>query len=90
MQYSLNTRILQRTGTSPFVLMFGREPNGKMHFNSTKLITDEDIKRIKDHWEHMNNLVYPATRERVELAQKDKVQTFNTTHPIRSYEPVGL
>ena len=77
LQFYLNTRILNRIGTSPFVLMFGREPNGSMDIDSTKMVTEDDIKRIEEHWMLMNQVVYQATAERVDIAQEKKRKSFD-------------
>ena len=80
--YFLNVRISSRTGSSPFVLMFGRQPYGKQEYWINKNRIPTDVVRWIEEWNRINNVVYPAIVERVMADQAKRSDQFNQSHKI--------
>lgn len=60
-QRALNERIMQRTGSSPFTLMFGRAPNSLAH----QTVADNEQQQ-QQRMEALANIVWPIIRKRAD------------------------
>lgn len=72
-QLVINMKVKQRTGSTPFSLMFARQVNTnreveKLNLNGRKALTVEELeKRV----EYMNDIVFPAIQERTKLLAEE-------------------
>lgn len=83
-QMSLNLRIQERTGSSPFSIMTGRPFNRFQDFSNVK--EPEDIeKAIDEHTKHhkaLQEIIYPALLQRTQNYKHAKETVFNKSHKI--------
>lgn len=84
-QLALNALESPRTKTPPFTLMFGREMNDFKNYKNEDikepLSNQELVARIK----HMADIVFPAIKERTEIAMNTQKEKFNTSHNIKEF-----
>ena len=88
LEYYMNVRICSRTLTSPFVLMFGRQPKGLQSFSVSKHIVPNSIQEWVNHWTLMSDIVYPAIGEAVAKRQMERADSYNRAHRIVEELPV--
>lgn len=83
-QLSLNYKELERTGSKPFELFFGRPFNLFMDYNdvTSELSISDILKQRLEHLKHLHAVVYPAISEEVSLKRKERNQKFDNTHKI--------
>lgn len=89
-QYAYNDKIHTLTGSSPFVLMFGRPPNLPINYNKDAANNDADLSHYtstsvhawKNHQTQLVSLIYPAITERVTQQQQKYIDKLNTTRNI--------
>ena len=86
-QLALNALESPRTKTPPFTLMFGRELNDFKNYKNEEmkkpLSNQELVARIK----HMADIVFPAIRERTEIAMNTQKEKFDTSHNLKEFTP---
>lgn len=88
-QLFLNSKYNARTKSTPFSLMFGRNPNdfvdfGKEKDNATAEKIREDLKgKIK----RMTEIVYPAVYENVKHVTEKQKKSFDTSHKMIDLKP---
>lgn len=83
-QLSLNHKELQRTGSKPFELFFGRPFN---HFadyqqTTTNVSIDQLILERMEHLEHLKALIYPSIVERTSVTRQKRNEDFNKSSKI--------
>jgi hypothetical protein len=91
-QLAMNNKVSKRLQTPPFSLMFARHMNKpaltgnpQTNINTLKPMSYEDlIKRI----EYMNDVVFPAIKERTQTVVNSQKEAFDKTHRIVDF-PIG-
>jgi hypothetical protein len=88
-QLAINMKVRDRTASTPFSLMFARQvnvnPNKKRNRNNRKALT---LKELQKRAETMNDIVFPAIKQRtLELAELYS-KKFNKKHYILENIPV--
>jgi len=84
-QFYMNNRILELTGSTPFSLLFGRSSSKFQDYSNveTSLLTE---KQLKERWDYMAKVIYPNIEDRVTernvLAQK----RFKENHLIHKFK----
>ena len=82
LQIGLNQKYLQRVGTTPFTIMYGRSFNDFMDFGDVSDM-ENSIQAIRERLhqlEELQEVVIPATVERSKLFQKKTRENFDQTH----------
>jgi transposase InsO family protein len=82
LDYSLNTRINKATNSSPFSLMFGREPNGYEDYRKCPLTQEFNKVAWEHHLAKLNKLVHPSIKKRVDLVKEFQNQLLDTKRKI--------
>ena len=84
-QYAYNDKIHSITGSTPFALMFGRQTNMPINYNTDNddtHYTSTGIDAWKQHQTQVVSLIYPAINQRVTQKQKAYIDKLNTTRRI--------
>ena len=81
-QLALNTRVLERTGSTPFAVMHGRTFNGFSDFSMVSEATDTKaaLERIFERRKELQEVILPAMRERVTHQRNKTKHQFDTTN----------
>jgi len=70
-QFTYNDKVQALTGSTPFSLMYGRDPNTARDYSMDPLSDDPEVYgRWQKHQEEMISLIYPAVGARASAAQK--------------------
>ena len=69
-QYAYNNKVQALTGSTPFSLMFGREPNAAINYEFDDEGHLKDVDVWKKHQEEVFSLVFPAVTNRRNEEQK--------------------
>ncbi len=70
-QYMYNDKVQSLTGSSPFVLMYGRQPNAPKAYDvDIENMTESDYDDWKEHQLDILSLIYPAVNARTDERQK--------------------
>ena len=80
-QMSCNTRITERTGSTPFSLMFGRAHNFMQTYKNGTFSTKSPQELI-DKFKMMTNLIYPAIKQRLKGKLDKQAKYFEKSHKI--------
>jgi transposase InsO family protein len=83
-QLSLNLRYVERIGSSPYTVMFGRAFNGFKDFSAVEPDSDYGVyvaKQLEKHKE-LQELIWPAIVERTHGIRQDRNQQFNNNEKI--------
>lgn len=88
-QLCMNTRICSRHGSTPFSLMFGRHPSGLSDYRSNDLASAFNAPEWERHLKVLQQVVYPAIREKVTKARQSAAASFNSSHKIVPSFPPG-
>ncbi|KAG2191768.1 hypothetical protein INT47_010343, partial [Mucor saturninus] len=88
-QLFLNSKYNARTKSTPFSLMFGRNPNDFVDFSQEKdSATAEMIrKELQEKIKRMTEIVYPAVYENVKHVTEKQKQKFDTSHKMLDLKP---
>jgi hypothetical protein len=85
-QYAYNDKVHTLTGSTPFSLMFNRQPNIPADYTATTLTTPININNSrvswKQHQQQVVSLIYPAINDRVNEQQRRYIERLNTTRNI--------
>ena len=84
-QFYMNNRIHELTGSAAFDLFFGRASNVFQDYSATKIDLATE-KEIKERWEYMSKIVYPNIQERVKEKNLQTQKVFDETHIIREFK----
>lgn len=88
-QYYYNTRVLELHGSSPYSLLFARQPNDWIDYRDVALVEEGDEKR-KSRLLFLNSIVFPEIHEKVKRKLKDRNEYFMKKNRIlRTEYPVG-
>ncbi|HYT43837.1 MAG TPA: RNase H-like domain-containing protein, partial [Methylomirabilota bacterium] len=80
-QLALNNKVSKRLNTPPFSLMFARKMNGFIDYRGEEaqpMSQEELLKRI----DHMADVVFPAIKEKNELAANAQKRIFDDKHVL--------
>jgi len=88
-QLFLNSKYNARTKSTPFSLMFGRNPNDFVDFSKEKdSATAEQIqKELQEKIKRMTEIVYPAVYEQVKLVTEKQKKVFDESHKMLDLPP---
>ena len=88
-QLFLNSKYNARTKSTPFSLMFGRNPNDFKDFSQEKdSATAEQIqKELQEKIKRMTEIVYPAVYERVKQVTEKQKLVFDENHKKVEFPP---
>ncbi|CDH61439.1 hypothetical protein RO3G_15169 [Lichtheimia corymbifera JMRC:FSU:9682] len=83
-QLELNMRVSKRLNTPPFTLMFARNMNEFRDYRDDNTETAQPMSEeaLKERIEHMQNIVFPALKEKVEVYNQAMKEKFDATHKI--------
>jgi hypothetical protein len=89
-QLFLNSKYNIRTKSTPFSLMFGRNPNDFEDFGKEKdfVISEKIRKELQEKIKKMTEVVYPAVFEQVKQVTARQKQKFDESHKLIEF-PVG-
>lgn len=89
-QLFLNCKYNVRTKSTPFSLMFGRNPNDFDDFSKEKdkVTSEENNKDLQNKIKFMTEVVYPAVYEQVKRVTDKQKATFDKSHKMIDI-PVG-
>ena len=87
-QLSFNLKIASLTGTSPFVLMFGRRANELRDFTAENPTQAIDLASWKDHQDKLIALIFPAVGDRIMVEKEKMVRKFNHIRKSVMAEPL--
>jgi hypothetical protein len=85
-QFAHNTHIMDRTGSSPFSLMFGRHPNGFRDYTCHTVPMAFDQQQWEKHLGQLNKVIYPSIQQRVSEKNAATAAKFNSTHKLHEFE----
>ena len=90
-QLALNVKTTDRTKSAPFTLMYGRPFNEFWDYSHTESIIDTTalIDQRLQHWQHMHDIVYPATTAITRQLQTQQRDTSDAQRNLVSPIPVG-
>jgi transposase InsO family protein len=80
-QYCINSKLINRTKTSPFIAMFGRSPNQLENYSEIEINTITD-QQVKERINFMQKVLFPAIKEATAHVTEALKNKFNRTHPI--------
>jgi hypothetical protein len=80
-QYSYNVKVSSLTGSSPFALTFGRNPNDIKDYTSTPASTI-NLDDWKSHQLRMLSVILPAVNDRILLAKDKMVNQLNQSRRL--------
>lgn len=84
-QYFLNIKITQYTGSKPFALMLARTENQFNNYTNTESI-QLDEENVRRRLEYMTNLVYPAINKKVLDDNIKRANEFTNSRRIKKYD----
>jgi transposase InsO family protein len=88
-QYYFNTRVIELHGSSPYSLIFARQPNDWIDYRDVALVEEGDVKR-KNRLLFLNSIVFPTVREKVKKKLAERNEYFMKKNRIlRDEYPVG-
>lgn len=89
-QLFLNSKYNARTKSTPFSIMFGRNPNDFADFSKEKdSVTTEKIQReLREKIKRMTEVVYPAVYEQVKSVTEKQKKKFDESHKLSEF-PIG-
>ena len=90
-QLALNTRVLERTGSTPFTIVHGRSFNGFIDFSKVTEVNDlkASMSNVFEHQKELHEVIFPAIAERTSNTRKKSQQRFNNTNKIVKSLAVG-
>jgi hypothetical protein len=81
---ALNSRISSVKGSSPFALMFGREPNGYNDYRDEATATFNQDEWEK-HLQKLNYIIRPTIGQKVNIARIIRRDHFNAKYKLQSF-----
>jgi transposase InsO family protein len=88
-QFSYNTHINKRTGSTPFALMFGRDPPSFKTIHSESSGQPFDLTEWKKHLLRLNKVVYGAIESRAVDQHRKNMQAFARQNKVVPDIPPG-
>lgn len=88
-QLFLNSKYNARTKSTPFSLMFGRNPNDFVDFSKEKdsVTTGKIQKELQEKIKRMTEVVYPAVYEQVKKVTEKQKKKFDESHKLLDFSP---
>ena len=78
-QYYLNTRVLELHGSSPYSLLYARQPNDLADYTNDEAVIESDQDR-QHRLAFLNTIVYPTILEKVNKKQAQRNEKFIASH----------
>ena len=91
-QLAMNCKYASLHNSRPFALMFARQPNDFQDFREVTIDEDHsipDAPNTIDRIEQMENIVFPAIREKIQAVQAAERGKFDKNHRIINEFPPG-
>ncbi|KAG2203804.1 hypothetical protein INT47_012737 [Mucor saturninus] len=88
-QLFLNSKYNARTKSTPFSLMFGRNPNDFVDFSQEKdyETAENTRKELQEKIKRMTEIVYPAVYDNVKQVTEKQKQKFDASHKMLDLKP---
>jgi transposase InsO family protein len=79
-QLFINMKVSRRHGSTPYSLLFARNPNHFEDFTDTAETTKISEDRLFQRLEYMNNIVFPAIHDKTKATMKQYKTQFDKNH----------